>query len=55
MSGERVERRLAAVLAGTVEDYGRLMRTDEEAVLIRLKTIRQTFVAPAIDPIAGVS
>ena len=53
MSGERVERRLAAVLAGTVEDYGRLMRTDEEAVLIRLKTIRQTFVAPAIESHRG--
>ena len=53
MSGERVERRLAAVLAATVEDYGRLMRTDEEAVLIRLKAIRQTFVAPAIESHRG--
>jgi adenylate cyclase len=53
LSGERVERRLAAVLAGTVEDYGRLMRTDEEAVLIRLKAIRQTFVAPAIESHRG--
>ncbi|MGA2994561.1 adenylate/guanylate cyclase domain-containing protein [Bradyrhizobium sp.] len=53
MTGERVERRLAAVLAGTVEDYGRLMRADEEAVLIRLKTIRQTFVAPAIESHRG--
>ena len=53
MSGERVERRRAAVLAATVEDYGRLMRTDEEAVLIRLKAIRQTFVAPAIESHRG--
>jgi adenylate cyclase len=53
VTGERVERRLAAVLAGTVEDYGRLMRADEEAVLIRLKTIRQTFVAPAIESHRG--
>jgi adenylate cyclase len=53
LSGERVERRLAAVLAATVEDYGRLMRTDEEAVLIRLKAIRQTFVAPAIESHRG--
>src|SRR5580693_7693453 len=29
------------------------MRTDEEAVLIRLKTIRQTFVAPAIESHRG--
>src|ERR1700734_1980003 len=48
-----MERRRAAVLAATVEDYGRLMRTDEEAVLIRLKTIRQTFVAPAIESHRG--
>ena len=48
MTGERVERRLAAVLAGAVEDYGRLMRADEEAVVTRLKTIRETLVAPAI-------
>jgi adenylate cyclase len=53
LSGERVERRLAAVLAGTVEDYGRLMRTDEEAVVTRLKTIRKTLVAPAIESHRG--
>ena len=48
MTGERVERRLAAVLAGAVEDYGRLMRADEEAVVTRLKAIRNTLVAPVI-------
>ena len=48
MTSERVERRLAAVLAGAVEDYGRLMRADEEAVLTRLKAIRRTLVAPVI-------
>ena len=48
MTGERVERRLAAVLAGAVEDYGRLMRADEEAVMTRLKAIRTTLVAPVI-------
>ena len=48
MTGERVERRLAAVLAGTVEDYARLIRADEEGVLTRLKTIRNTLVAPTI-------
>jgi adenylate cyclase len=53
VSAERMERRRAAVLAATVEDYGRLMRTDEEAVLIRLKAIRQTFVAPAIESHRG--
>ena len=48
MTGERVERRLAAVLAGVVEDYGRLMQADEQAAMTRLKAIRTTIVAPAI-------
>ena len=48
MSDERVERRLAAVLAGAVEDYSRLVHVDEEAVLTRLKAIRNTIVAPGI-------
>jgi adenylate cyclase len=48
LTGERVERRRAAVLAGAVEDYGRLMRANEEAVVTRLKTIRESLVAPAI-------
>jgi TolB-like protein/class 3 adenylate cyclase len=48
MSGERVERRLAAVLAGAVEDYSRLTHADEEAVLTRLKTLRKTLTAPSI-------
>jgi adenylate cyclase len=48
LTSERVERRLAAVLAGAVEDYGRLMRADEEAVMTRLKAIRRTLVAPVI-------
>ena len=48
MSGERVERRLAAVLAGAVEDYSRLIHADEEAVLTRLKSLRKIIVAPCI-------
>ena len=48
MPGERVERRLAAVLAGAVEDYSRLIHVDEETVLTRLKAIRNTIVAPSI-------
>ncbi|HET7888855.1 MAG TPA: adenylate/guanylate cyclase domain-containing protein [Bradyrhizobium sp.] len=43
-----MERRLAAVLAGVVEDYGRLMQAGEEALMTRLKDIRKTVVAPAI-------
>ena len=48
MTSEHVERRRAVVLAGVVEDYGRLMRDDEEAVVTRLKAIRNTLVAPVI-------
>src|SRR5579863_6878501 len=48
VTGERVERRLAAVLAGAVDDYSRLIHADEEAVMTRLKTIRKSIVAPRI-------
>ena len=48
MSGDRVDRRLAAVLAADVAGYGRLMGTDEEGTLAHLKTLRKTIVDPTI-------
>jgi adenylate cyclase len=48
LTGERVERRLAAVLAADVAGYSRLMGTDEEGTLARLKAIRKALVDPAI-------
>jgi TolB-like protein/class 3 adenylate cyclase len=45
---DRVERRLAAVLAADVAGYSRLMGTDEEGTLARLKAIRKAIVDPAI-------
>jgi TolB-like protein/class 3 adenylate cyclase len=45
---ERVERRLAAVLAADVAGYSRLMGVDEEGTLARLKEIRKTIVDPMI-------
>ena len=48
MSGERVERRLAAILAADVAGYSRLMGANEEGTLAQLKTIRKAFVNPAI-------
>jgi adenylate cyclase len=48
LSGERVERRLAAILAADVAGYSRLMGDDEEGTLARLKSIRKTLVDPAI-------
>jgi adenylate cyclase len=48
LTAERVERRLAAVLAADVAGYSRLMGTDEEGTLARLKAIRKALVDPTI-------
>ena len=48
MTEERVERRLAAVLAADVAGYSRLMGADEEDTLARLKALRRSLVDPAI-------
>jgi class 3 adenylate cyclase len=44
----RVERRLAAILAADVADYSRLIETDEEGTLARLKTLRADVIDPRI-------
>src|SRR3954468_22573240 len=46
--GERVERRLAAVLAADVAGYSRLMGADEEGTLARLKAARKALVDSTI-------
>ena len=48
MAGERVERRLAAVLAADVAGYSRLMGRDEEHTLAQLKSFRKALVDPGI-------
>jgi adenylate cyclase len=48
LSDERVERRLAAVLAADVAGYSRLMGADEEGTLARLKAMRKRFVDSAM-------
>ena len=48
MTAERVERRLAAVLAADVASYSRLMGIDEEGTLARLKAVRKALVDPTI-------
>jgi adenylate cyclase len=48
LSSERVERRLAAVLAADVAGYSRLMGLDEERTLANLKSFRKTLVDPSI-------
>jgi TolB-like protein/Tfp pilus assembly protein PilF len=48
MAGARVERRLAAILAGDVAGYSRMMGADEEGTLLRLNTHRREFLEPKI-------
>jgi len=48
MTEDRVERRLAAVLAADVVGYSRLMEVDEAGTLARLKTVRMELIDPAI-------
>ena len=48
MTGQRVERRLTAILAGDVAGYSRLMGADEEGTLTRLNEHRRQFLEPKI-------
>src|SRR6202051_2498289 len=48
MAEERVERRLAAILAADVAGYSRLMGVDEEGTLAALKASRREIVDPEI-------
>jgi TolB-like protein/class 3 adenylate cyclase/Flp pilus assembly protein TadD len=48
LSGERVERRLAAILAADVVGYSRLMGQDEAGTLARLRTHRDDLIDPTI-------
>jgi len=53
LPGERVERRLAAVLAADVAGYSRLMGRNEERTLAELKSVRKTLVDPAFAAYRG--
>jgi adenylate cyclase len=48
MADERVERRLAAVLAADVAEYSRLMGDDEEGTLAALKACRRDILDPQV-------
>ncbi|MGC1888738.1 MAG: OmpA family protein [Stellaceae bacterium] len=50
---ERVERRLAAILAADVVGYSRLMGEDEEGTLTALKAVRQGVIDPSIQEHRG--
>ena len=46
MTGERVQRRLTAILAADIAGYSRLMGADEEGTLARLKVLRRELIDP---------
>ena len=48
MAEERVQRRLAAIMAADVVGYSRLMGEDETGTLAALKELRAELVDPAI-------
>ncbi|HEV2549912.1 MAG TPA: adenylate/guanylate cyclase domain-containing protein [Stellaceae bacterium] len=48
MGSERVQRRLAAILAADVAGYSRLMGADEEGTIARLKALRRELIDPTI-------
>src|SRR4051794_26350206 len=48
MNAERINRRLAAILAADVAGYSRLMGADEEGTLMRLKALRRELIDPGI-------
>jgi class 3 adenylate cyclase len=48
MAEERVDRRLAAIFAGDIAGYSRLMGVDEERTLRQLKAHRKELVDPKI-------
>src|SRR5258705_11316990 len=45
---ERIERKLAAILAADIAGYSRLMGADEEGTLARLKALRRELIDPKI-------
>jgi TolB-like protein/tetratricopeptide (TPR) repeat protein len=53
MAEQRVERRLAAILAGDVAGYSRLMGANEEGTLLRLNAHRREFLEPKIADYRG--
>jgi adenylate cyclase len=53
MPRDRIERRLAAVLAADVAGYSRLVEADEEGTLAQLKTHRSELIDPKIAEFGG--
>jgi class 3 adenylate cyclase len=48
MPEERVQRRLAAILAADVVGYSRMVEADEAGTIARLKTIQSELLEPMV-------
>jgi adenylate cyclase len=48
MAEERIQRRLAAILAAEVVGYSRLMEADEEGTRARLRSLQAELIDPRI-------
>ena len=53
MAEQRVQRRLAAILAADVVGYSRMMREDEAGTLAQLKTLRKELLDPKVEEYGG--
>ena len=53
MATDRVERRLAAIVAADVASYSRLVAADEEAILAAQRTHRAEFIDPKFTEYGG--
>jgi hypothetical protein len=53
VEGERVQRRLAAILAADVAGYSRLTGADEEGTIARLRALRRELIDPTIEARRG--
>lgn len=53
MAVERVQRRLAAIIAADIVGYSRMMEADESGTLSRLTTLRKKFFHPKVAEFGG--
>ena len=53
LAEQRVQRRLAAILAADVVGYSRMMREDEAGTLVRLQTLRRELLHPKVEEFGG--
>ncbi len=53
MTGQRVQRRLSAIVAADVVGYSRLMEADEAGTHARYKTLREEFLDPTVTEYGG--